>query len=289
MRPGDGVGGGIGDRLRRVAGVGLQHDRVAEERRVAGHVGELAAELAVGQVQRAIAHERQRRGVPEGGRAAVAERDLVAVGGAEELADAGAHAARRARGRASGGARFPCSARARRRGGRGPRAGPSRGRTRSGRRTASGRRGSSAAYSSSCGQTSHGSRVQVRPRRAAMLLRRSPVVCSTRTPVATARPSLVHHSRSSRRGRLRVRRAPDAATGASCRRRNCRFRCRSTRASSTCRRCRCRRCSRSRSSPARRRPGSMTPSTCACRAPGRSPRSAGPVRQPRCVPLVVTV
>ena len=44
------------------------------------------------QVQRAVAHERQRRGVPEGGRAAVAERDLVALGRPEQLGDAGAHA-----------------------------------------------------------------------------------------------------------------------------------------------------------------------------------------------------
>ena len=69
--------------LGRVAGLGLDHDRVGEERRAGGHLRELARELAVGEVQRALADQAGRGRVPEGGRAAVAERDLVAVGRAE--------------------------------------------------------------------------------------------------------------------------------------------------------------------------------------------------------------
>ena len=79
--------------LGRVAGLGLDHDRVGEERRAGGRLGELLRELAVGEVQGALAHQPGGGGVPEGGRAAVAERDLVAVGQREELAEAGADAA----------------------------------------------------------------------------------------------------------------------------------------------------------------------------------------------------
>ena len=43
-------------------------------------------------MQRALAHEAERRRVPERGRAAVAERDLVAVGQREQLAQAAADA-----------------------------------------------------------------------------------------------------------------------------------------------------------------------------------------------------
>ena len=87
MGPGDHVGVGVGDRLGRVAGLGLDQDRVGEEGRAGGRLGELLRELAVGEVQGALAHEPGGGGVPEGGRAAVAERDLVAVGQAEELAE----------------------------------------------------------------------------------------------------------------------------------------------------------------------------------------------------------
>ena len=93
MRPGDHVGGGVGDRLGRVARLGLDQDRVGEEGRAGGRLGELLRELAVGEVQGALAHEPGGGGVPEGGRAAVAERDLVAVGQPEELAEAVADAA----------------------------------------------------------------------------------------------------------------------------------------------------------------------------------------------------
>ena len=88
MGPGDRVGGGVGGRLGGVAGLGLDHDRVAEERRRGGRLGELLRELAVDEVQGALAHEPGGGGLPEGGGAAVAERDLVAVGQAEELGEA---------------------------------------------------------------------------------------------------------------------------------------------------------------------------------------------------------
>ena len=71
--PGDHVGGGIGARLGRVAGLGLDDDRVREERRAGGHLRELRRELAVGEVEGALADQAGRRRVPEGGRAAVAE------------------------------------------------------------------------------------------------------------------------------------------------------------------------------------------------------------------------
>ena len=86
MRPGDHVGVRVGDRRRGVAGLGLDHDRVGQERGAGGRLGELRGELAVGQVQRPLADEPGGGCVPEGGRAAVAERDLVAVRQAEELA-----------------------------------------------------------------------------------------------------------------------------------------------------------------------------------------------------------
>ncbi len=85
--PGDHVGGGVGDRRGRIARLGLDQDRVAEERRALGRLGELLRELAVGEVQGALTHQPGTGGVPEGGRAAVAESDLVAVGQGEKLAE----------------------------------------------------------------------------------------------------------------------------------------------------------------------------------------------------------
>ena len=61
-------------------------DRVREERRGAGDLRELARELAEGQVQRPLADQPDGGGVPECGRAAVAEGDLVAVGSAKSSA-----------------------------------------------------------------------------------------------------------------------------------------------------------------------------------------------------------
>ena len=56
------VGGGVGGRRRRVAGLGLDHDRVGEEGRARGRLGELRRELAVGRgAGRARARARRRR------------------------------------------------------------------------------------------------------------------------------------------------------------------------------------------------------------------------------------
>ena len=56
-----------------------------------GDRGELGAELAVGQVQRALPDQPEGGGVPERGGAAVAEHHLVAVGQAEQLTQTRAH------------------------------------------------------------------------------------------------------------------------------------------------------------------------------------------------------
>ncbi len=88
VRPGQDVAGGVGLRLRRGARLGLDDDRVGEEGRARGGLGELGGELAVGQVQRALADQAECRGVPERGGAAVAEDDLVARGQREELREA---------------------------------------------------------------------------------------------------------------------------------------------------------------------------------------------------------
>ena len=61
---------------------------VAEERRVLRHRGELRGELAEGEVLGPLAHEAERRDVPERRRAAVAEDDLVALGQAEQVGQA---------------------------------------------------------------------------------------------------------------------------------------------------------------------------------------------------------
>ena len=68
----------------------LHHHRLLQERRLARDLRELRGELAVGQVQRAALDQPARGGVPEGRRPAVAERDLVPVGRAEQLAQPGA-------------------------------------------------------------------------------------------------------------------------------------------------------------------------------------------------------
>ncbi len=77
-------------RVRRVAGLGLDDQRLIEERRGADDLRELRGELAEREVQRAALDQPAGRGVPEGRRAAVAERYLVAGGRAEELGEAGA-------------------------------------------------------------------------------------------------------------------------------------------------------------------------------------------------------
>ena len=82
------VGGGVGDRrrARRRARPRPRSGRRGTARRRSPW--RTSRELAVGQVQGALAHQPGGGGVPEGGRAAVAERDLVAVGQREELAEA---------------------------------------------------------------------------------------------------------------------------------------------------------------------------------------------------------
>ena len=92
VRPGDDVGPRIGGRSGRVARLGRHDDRVGEERRLGRRLRELRGELPVGEVQRAVAHEAERGRVPECGRAAVAERHLVAVREREQLAQPFAHA-----------------------------------------------------------------------------------------------------------------------------------------------------------------------------------------------------
>ena len=83
-------------RIGSVAGVGGDDDGVLQERRAGGDGGELGGELAVGEVQRAALDQAEGGGVPEGGGAAVAQRDLIAVGQREQLAQAGADLRRRA-------------------------------------------------------------------------------------------------------------------------------------------------------------------------------------------------
>ena len=192
-------------RVRRVAGIGRDHDRVLQERRAGGDGGELLRELAEGQVQRAPLDQPEGRGVPEGGRAAVAERDLVAVGQREQLAADPRGSRRPAPSRASAGVRCPSPRR--------PAA--------DSRASASGRtfegpqpKRPSAGFSSSgitscfCSVTGlvvigllarsdpigmvDGLRV---PRRAAVLRRHFPVVNSTRAPVATTHASVANAAR----------------------------------------------------------------------------------------------
>ena len=69
----------LGREVRRAARLGLEDGRVAQVRRGGDAFGELAAELAEDQELRAVAHQVEGGDVPEGGRAAVAEDDLVAV------------------------------------------------------------------------------------------------------------------------------------------------------------------------------------------------------------------
>ena len=90
VRPGDDVHRRIGLGFGCAAGIGLDDDRVADERVLGDGRGELGAELAVGQVQRPLVDEAEGGGVPEGGGPAVAEHHLVAVGNREQLPQPGA-------------------------------------------------------------------------------------------------------------------------------------------------------------------------------------------------------
>ena len=93
VRPGDDVDRRIGLGFRCAAGIGLDDDRVADERVLGDRRGELGAELAVGQVQRALVDQAEGGGVPERGGPAVAEHHLVSVGHREQLAQPGANPA----------------------------------------------------------------------------------------------------------------------------------------------------------------------------------------------------
>ena len=75
-------------RVGRVARLGGDDHRLGEEGRALADGCELVRELAVGQVQRALAHQPERGGVPERRGTAVAERHLVAVGRREQLLQA---------------------------------------------------------------------------------------------------------------------------------------------------------------------------------------------------------
>src|SRR5690606_5523289 len=86
--PGDRVDGRVGLRLRGAARIGLDDHRIADERVLGHRVGELRAELAVGEVQRPLVDQPERGGVPERGGAAVAEDHLIAVGQREQFPDA---------------------------------------------------------------------------------------------------------------------------------------------------------------------------------------------------------
>ena len=84
--PGDHIGLWVRPWLGRVAGLGLNHDGVGEERGAPGARGELGGELPVGQVQRALTDQAAGGGVPERSRPAVAEHDLVVGRKREQLA-----------------------------------------------------------------------------------------------------------------------------------------------------------------------------------------------------------
>jgi hypothetical protein len=89
VRPREHVRARVRHRGRSAAGLGLHDDRVGQERRAGADGGELRGELAERQVQRALADEPGRGSVPERGRAAVAQDDLVVVREGEELTQAG--------------------------------------------------------------------------------------------------------------------------------------------------------------------------------------------------------
>ena len=87
LRPGVDVDAGLGPGRRAGARLGLDDGGVREERRLVGGGGELRAELAEGQVLRLVLHEAEAGDVPERRGPADAQDDLIALGGAEELAE----------------------------------------------------------------------------------------------------------------------------------------------------------------------------------------------------------
>ena len=137
--PGDRVGGRVGGRRGRVARLGLDHDRLGQERRRRGRLRELARELAVGQVQGALAHQarpRRRPRTPSCRRCRARPRSRRGPRTAR-ASPPRIRATRSLTGRWR--CEVPITAAARR-APPAPRGGPSTGRSRSGRRRASGRR-----------------------------------------------------------------------------------------------------------------------------------------------------
>ena len=130
----------LGDRVddRRVAGLGGRRGPASSRNGAPrGDLGELGRELA--EASGAGARSRtsaEGGGVPERRRAAVAERDLVAVGQREQLAQAARGRGRRASLTGSWRCEVPMTSAPSRRGARAARGGPSTGRSRSGRRRA---------------------------------------------------------------------------------------------------------------------------------------------------------
>ena len=88
-----GVDALLGDRLGQRARVALDHGRRLEPRGIGRGLGELGGELAERQVLALVADQAEGGDVPERGRAAVAEHDLVALGQVEEGGEAVADAA----------------------------------------------------------------------------------------------------------------------------------------------------------------------------------------------------
>ena len=94
MRPGVDVDARLGARRRRACpGSALMTVGSPRNGALLGDGGELARELAEGQVLGALADQAEGGDVPERGGAAVAEDDLVALGEAEQLGEALAHRA----------------------------------------------------------------------------------------------------------------------------------------------------------------------------------------------------
>lgn len=83
----------LGLRVRVAARVGGEDGGLVKPRRELGGLGELRGELAEAEVLGLALDQAVRRDVPEGGGAAVAEDDLVALGELEEVAYAVAHLA----------------------------------------------------------------------------------------------------------------------------------------------------------------------------------------------------
>ena len=120
VRPGVDVDALLGDGLGQRAGVAGDHGRGRRATARRGGLGELRGELTEGQVLALLSDQAERRDVPEGGGAAVAEHHLVAVGEAKNGSRGPRGRGRRCSSRGPGGGRCPsgrCRSRRARRGG----------------------------------------------------------------------------------------------------------------------------------------------------------------------------